>query len=134
MQFKHTNLATPDVSASAEFFQRFFGFEMADRRGESLAVMHDKDGFVLTLMKRKQSDPDRYPQMFHIGFYVESPDLVNAKHAELSAAGMSPGNVETPNRQGAVATFYCTCPGGITVEVCTPPSFASAWAASTSSA
>ena len=86
MQFKHTNLATPDVSASAEFFQRFFGFEMADRRGENLAVMHDKDGFVLTLMKRKQSDPDRYPQMFHIGFYVESPDLVNAKHAELSAA------------------------------------------------
>jgi catechol 2,3-dioxygenase-like lactoylglutathione lyase family enzyme len=133
MQFKHTNLATPDVSASAEFFQRFFGFEIADRRGEGLIVMHDKDGFVLTLMKRKQSDPDRYPQMFHIGFYVESPELVNAKYAELSAAGVSPGEVETANRQGAVTTFYCTCPGGITVEVCTPPSFARAWTAATSS-
>jgi catechol 2,3-dioxygenase-like lactoylglutathione lyase family enzyme len=124
MQFKHTNLATPDVSATAEFFQRFFGFEMADRRGEGLAVMRDQDNFVLTLMKLKKSDPDRYPQMFHIGFYVESPELVNAKHAELSAAGLFPGEVEITNRQGDVTTFYCKSPGGITVEVCTPPSFA----------
>jgi catechol 2,3-dioxygenase-like lactoylglutathione lyase family enzyme len=124
MQFKHTNLATPDVSATAAFFQRFFGFTMADQRGEALAVMHDQDHFVLTLMKRKKTDPDRYPQMFHIGFYVESPALVNAKHAELSAAGLSPGEVEVTNRQGDVTTFYCTCPGGIMVEVCTPPSFA----------
>jgi catechol 2,3-dioxygenase-like lactoylglutathione lyase family enzyme len=124
MQFKHTNLATPDVSATAEFFERFFKFEIVDRRGEGLVVMRDQDNFVLTLMKLKKSDPDRYPQMFHIGFYVESPEQVNAKHAELSAAGVSPDKVETPNRQGAVTTFYCTCPGGITVEVCTPPSFA----------
>jgi catechol 2,3-dioxygenase-like lactoylglutathione lyase family enzyme len=124
MQFKHTNLATPDVSATAEFFERFFGFEIADRRGEGLAVMHDKDNFVLTLMKRKKSDPDRYPQMFHIGFYVESPEKVNAKHAELLAAGLCPGEVEITNRQGDVTTFYCSSPGGITVEVCTAPSFA----------
>jgi catechol 2,3-dioxygenase-like lactoylglutathione lyase family enzyme len=124
MQFKHTNLATPDVSATAAFFQRFFGFTMADQRGEALAVMHDQDNFVLTLMKRKKSDPDRYPQMFHIGFYVESPEQVNAKHTELQAAGLSPGEVEVTNRQGDVTTFYCTCPGGIMVEVCTPPSFA----------
>ena len=124
MQFKHTNLATPDVSATAEFFQRFFGFTMAIQHGEGLAVMHDQDNFVLTLMKRKKSDPDRYPQMFHIGFYVESAEQVNAKHVELSAAGLSPGEVEVTNRQGDVTTFYCTCPGGIMVEVCTPPSFA----------
>ena len=124
MQFKHANLATPDVSATAEFFQRFFGFEIVDRRGEGLAVMRDQDNFVLTLMKRKKGDPDRYPQMFHIGFYVESPELVNSKHAELAAAELSPGEVEVTNRQGAVTTFYCTCPGGIMVEVCTPPSFA----------
>ena len=124
MQFKHANLATPDVSATAEFFQSFFGFEMVDRRGEGLAVMRDQDNFVLTLMKRKKGDPDRYPQMFHIGFYFESPDLVNAKHGELSAAGLSPGEVETTDRGGVVSTFYCVCPGGITVEVCTPPGFA----------
>ena len=121
MQFKHTNLATPDVSATAAFFQRFFGFTMADQRGEGLAVMHDQDNFVLTLMKRKKSDPDRYPQMFHIGFYVESPELVNAKHAELSKAGLAPGEVEVTNRQGDVTTFYCTCPGGIMVNSPTSP-------------
>jgi hypothetical protein len=36
---------------------------------------------------------------------------------------VSPGEVETTNRGGAVSTFYCVCPGGINVEVCTPPGF-----------
>jgi hypothetical protein len=58
-----------------------------------------------------------------VGFYFDSPDLVNAKHAELQAAGLSPGKVETTNRGGEVSTFYCVCPGGITVEVCTAPGF-----------
>ncbi len=124
MQLKHANLVTPDVAASAEFFQRFFGFEMVDKRGaDALAVMCDRDNFVLTLMKSRKSDPDRYPQTFHVGFYFESPELVEAKRADLLAAGLSPGEVETTNRGGAVSTFYCVCPGGITVEVCTPPGF-----------
>jgi catechol 2,3-dioxygenase-like lactoylglutathione lyase family enzyme len=124
MHFKHANLVTPDVAASAEFFQRFFGFEIVDKRGaDALAVMRGRDDFVLTLMKRKKSDPDRYPQTFHVGFYVDNPELVMAKHAELSAAGLSPGEVETTNRGGSVSTFYCACPGGIVVEVCTPPGF-----------
>jgi catechol 2,3-dioxygenase-like lactoylglutathione lyase family enzyme len=129
MQLKHANLVTPDVAASAEFFQRFFGFEIVDKRGaDALAVMRDQDNFVLTLMKSKKSDPDRYPQTFHVGFYFDSPELVNAKRAELLTAGLSPGEVETTNRGGAVSTFYCVCPGGITVEVCTPPGFVTAGA------
>ena len=124
MQLKHANLVTPDVAASAQFFQRFFGFDIVDKRGaDALAVMRDQDNFVLTLMKSKKSDPDRYPQTFHVGFYFDSAELVNAKRAELVAAGLSPGEVETTNRGGAVATFYCVCPGGIIVEVCTPPGF-----------
>jgi catechol 2,3-dioxygenase-like lactoylglutathione lyase family enzyme len=125
MQFKHANLTTPDVVATAEFFQRFFGFEIMDKRGaDALAVMRDAHNFVLTLMKSKKSDPDRYPHTFHVGFYFDSLELVQAKHAEMLAAGASPGEVETTNRSGEVSTFYCTCPGGITVEVCTPPGFA----------
>jgi len=124
MQLKHANLVTPDVAASAEFFQRFFGFEIVDKRGaNALAVMRDQDDFVLTLMKSKKSDPDRYPQTFHVGFYFDNPGLVKAKRAELQAAGLSPGEVETTNRGGEVSTFYCVCPGGITVEVCTAPGF-----------
>jgi catechol 2,3-dioxygenase-like lactoylglutathione lyase family enzyme len=127
MQFKHANLTTPDVAGAAEFFQRFFGFELVDKRGaDALAVMRDANNFVLTLMKSKKSDPDRYPHTFHVGFYFDSPELVHAKHAELAAAGLSPGEVETTNRGGEVSTFFCTCPGGITVEVCTPPGFAKA--------
>jgi hypothetical protein len=95
-----------------------------DQRGaNALAVMRDQNDFVLTLMKAKKGDPDRYPQTFHVGFYFDGPDLVSAKHAELHAACLSPGEVQTTNRGGEVCTFYCVCPGGITVEVCTPPGF-----------
>ena len=125
MQLKHANLTTPDVAGAVQFFQRFFGFELVDKRGAiALAVMRDANNFVLTLMKSKKSDPDRYPQTFHVGFYFDSPELVHAKQAELAAAGLSPGEVEMTNRGGEVSTFFCTCPGGITVEVCTPPGFA----------
>ena len=124
MQLKHANLVTPDVAATAEFFRHFFGFEIVDQRGNALAVMRGEDNFVLTLMKLKKSDPDRYPQTFHIGFYVDNPELVQAKHSELAAAGLSPGEVETTDRGGSVSAFYCTCPGGINVEVCTSPGFA----------
>jgi catechol 2,3-dioxygenase-like lactoylglutathione lyase family enzyme len=123
MQLKHANLVTPDVAATAEFFQRFFGFEIVDQRGNALVVMRDESNFVLTLMKLKKSDPDRYPQTFHVGFYFDSSELVQAKHAELVAAGLSPGAVQTTDRGGSVSTFYCVCPGDITVEVCTPPGF-----------
>jgi catechol 2,3-dioxygenase-like lactoylglutathione lyase family enzyme len=124
MQLKHANLATPDVATSAKFFRRFFGFEIVDKRSNALVVMRDINDFVLTLMKSKKSDPDRYPQMFHVGFYFDDPEQVHAKHAELRDAGAFPGEVETTNRGGEVSTFFCTCPGSIAVEVCTPPGFA----------
>jgi catechol 2,3-dioxygenase-like lactoylglutathione lyase family enzyme len=72
MQFKHANLTTPDVAASADFFRRFFGFDIIDQRGaNALAVMRDANDFVLTLMKSKTSDPERYRQTFHVGVYFE---------------------------------------------------------------
>jgi catechol 2,3-dioxygenase-like lactoylglutathione lyase family enzyme len=126
MQLKHLNLATSDVAGLAAFFERFFAFRRLATRGQdAFALMCNQEDFVLTLMKAKKHDPATYPEAFHVGFYVDAPDAVQAKHDELSAAGLSPGKVQDVSRGGGrVTTFYCTAPGGVVVEIATPPGLA----------
>jgi hypothetical protein len=53
------------------------------------------------------------------------PDAVQAKHDELSQAGLSPGKVQDLSRGGSrVTTFYCNAPGGVVIEIATPPGLA----------
>ena len=94
MQLKHLNLTTSDVGGLASFFERFFGFKRLAAPGQdAFALMCNQDEFVLTLMKAKKHDPAAYPETFHVGFYLGAPDAVQAKHDELSQAGLSPGKV-----------------------------------------
>jgi catechol 2,3-dioxygenase-like lactoylglutathione lyase family enzyme len=119
---KHVNITTSDVAGGAEFFERFFGFECrhrGGRDGNGIAVLCNEDNFVLTLMTGKGDLS--YPATFHVGFYVDSPDAVRAKHDELSAGGLVPGQVQHLSRGGDVTFFYCTAPGDFEVEISTPP-------------
>jgi catechol 2,3-dioxygenase-like lactoylglutathione lyase family enzyme len=126
MQLKHLNLTTSDVGGLASFFERFFGFKRLMTRGQdTFALMCNQDEFVLTLMKAKEHDPAAYPETFHVGFYLGAPDAVQAKHDELSQAGLAPGKVLYPSRGGSrVTTFYCNAPGGVVIEIATPPGLA----------
>jgi catechol 2,3-dioxygenase-like lactoylglutathione lyase family enzyme len=59
-----------------------------------------------------------YPNGFHAGFLVDDAEQVLAKHAELTAAGLEPGEVQQLTRGGVATTiFYCNAPGGIPIEV-----------------
>ncbi len=119
MHLNHLNLVTPDVAALAAFFRRFFGFELAAMRGaDAFALLRGADGFTLSLMKPGKAEQAAYPENFHVGFFVETPESVRAKHAELSEAGLAPGEVQELGRAGSVmTTFYCKAPGGLLVEV-----------------
>ncbi|WP_315836340.1 VOC family protein [Bradyrhizobium prioriisuperbiae] len=126
MRLEHANLATSDVAGLTTLFIRFLGFELVEKRGkETFALLRNQDGFVLTLMKRKATDPDSYPATFHLGLYCDTPEQVRAKHAELKTAGFSVGDIQTPDRGGDVTAFYCTSPGNILIEVATPPGWRS---------
>ncbi|QPF85935.1 VOC family protein [Bradyrhizobium genosp. L] len=122
MHLKHLNLATSDVGGLAGFFQRHFAFKSLLERGAgAFTILRNDDGFVLTLMKLKKADPESYPETFHLGLYVEDRDAVEAKRGELVAAGLSPQPIQEAGRSGRGAHFYCTAPGGILVEIATPP-------------
>jgi catechol 2,3-dioxygenase-like lactoylglutathione lyase family enzyme len=121
MQLKHLNLTTLDVSSLAAFFERFFGFKRLLERGSgALTILGNDEDFVLTLMKAKKHDAVGYPETFHVGFYLDNPAAVHAKHDELLAAGLSPGEIQG-DRNMRGTHFYCTAPGKVLVEIATPP-------------
>ena len=123
MRLQHLNLATSDVAALAAFFERFFGFTPYAARGDALVVLRNKEDFILTVMRGKKGEAADYPANFHIGFYYDEASAVEAKHAELTAAGLNPNRIAFMDRGGGarVPHFYCNAPGNVLVEVCTPP-------------
>jgi hypothetical protein len=72
-------------------------------------------------MKAKKRDPAAYPETFHVGFYLDGQDALQAKHEELVAAGLSPGEIHDGDRDGRGVHFYCNAPGNVLIEVATPP-------------
>ncbi|UDL92642.1 VOC family protein [Mesorhizobium sp. PAMC28654] len=119
MKLNHINLVTLDGVALADFFTNHFGFELVAMRGKNaFAVLSGADGFALNIMKPGKGETVSYPDGFHIGFFVDMPNIVHEKHAELADAGHAPGEVQELTRGGAMSTtFYCHAPGGILVEV-----------------
>lgn len=119
MNLNHANLCSTDIAGLANFFVSFFGFRLQAMRGrDAFAVLEGSDGFALNLMKPGKDGPTTYPDGFHVGFFVEHPDIVRAKHAEIAVAGLTPGDIQELTRGGiALVTFYCTAPGGVLVEV-----------------
>jgi len=119
MKLNHLNLITSEVAALAGFFTSHFGFELVAMRGkDAFAILRGADGFALNVMTPGKGGPATYPDNFHVGFFVGSPDLVHAKQAELTEAGFAPGEVEDLTRGGFNSTtFYCIAPGRILVEV-----------------
>ncbi|MGG0465389.1 VOC family protein [Priestia aryabhattai] len=110
MKIHHLNLTVTDVSATQEFLETYFGMTCKVHRGKGFAIMHDEDGFVLTLMKGSKVN---YPKTFHIGFPQENEEQVNKINQRLKEDGF---NVEPPKQLHGY-TFYVEAPGGFTVEV-----------------
>jgi lactoylglutathione lyase len=112
VKLNHVNLTVTDVQAAARFLETYFGLET--RGGNAgMAFLTDDDGFVLTLMKRRRSDPPTYPSTFHIGFFIEDENRVDEINRRLRDDGF---DVEPPTRSHAYG-FYVEAPGGFTVEL-----------------
>jgi len=78
MTLNHLNLTVPDVKRTREFFEAHFGFRCVAEMGrDSLAVLADESGFILTLNNFEKATEVEYPGAFHIGFMQESPERVD---------------------------------------------------------
>jgi catechol 2,3-dioxygenase-like lactoylglutathione lyase family enzyme len=117
MALNHLNLTVPDIAATKEFFEKFFGMKCIASRGSVLVVLADEAGLTLVLNQFKKASGFSYPDdfdSFHIGFRQESPERVNELHAALAAAGYEP---QSPREYHGAWAFYTKAPGGFFVEV-----------------
>ena len=112
MRLNHLNLTVNDVTAAARFLEMYFGLQ-AGGGNAGMAFLTDENGFVLTLMKARRSDPPTYPSTFHIGFFIDDEDRVDEINRRLKEDGF---DVAAPERSHAYG-FYVQAPGGFTVEL-----------------
>jgi len=114
MKLDHINLPVADVSATRDFFEKYFGFRCIAEPTDANVVLMDNAGLVLTISNFDHADKVTYPKWFHVGFMQESDDKVDDIYDQLKSAGMQPGK---PKNMHGARTFYFTAPGGFTVEV-----------------
>lgn len=127
MNLNHVNLCTNRVAEISAIFQDHFAFEVLDAN-EYSATLRGQDGFLLVLTQTAADSPKSYPYThfpqfnfrfnFHVGFMLDSPGEVRAKHQQLKEAGLEPGSLNEYQALGASWTaFYCPVGDGIDIEV-----------------
>ncbi len=132
MHLDHLNLCASDVAALTQTLERHFGYRVVQaghvpegpgvaNPGSAFAFLQGEDGssIVVTQIDAQPDGRSSYPLQFHFGLMQESADAVHAKHAELTAAGYTPGAISAGFEVfGAVWTaFYCPIGDGLEVEV-----------------
>ncbi len=115
MRLNHINLTVPDVGRTRAFFETYFGLRCVFEPGrDTLAVLIDESGFILTLSNFDKVDRVEYPGVFHVGFMQDSRARVDEIYRRLTADGFE---AEPPREFHGAWTFYLQAPGGFTVEV-----------------
>jgi catechol-2,3-dioxygenase len=117
----HINLTTYNVPELTQFFCSIFGFELSEKRGDKFAVMHNADGFILSLMFDKKMTPEHgYPGIFHVGFLQPNRQAVDRMHESMLAANyVAPQPAKLQRGGPPTYGFYYDAPGGVMVEVST---------------
>ncbi len=115
MHLNHLNLPVADIAASRDFLAKYFGMETTMELGRNtFAMMKDDGGMVLVLSYFDKKSEIRYHDDFHIGFFLDTRDAVDALHALMSADGIA---TEAPKALPGRYAFYVQAPGGFVTEV-----------------
>ena len=119
MQLNHLDLQVADVQHTVAVFEELFGLRLeSSPTSSAIAILSDGAGFTLVLQRKKRPE-ERYPSDFHIGFLVDSIDIVYAVHARAATLHLEAGDVVRNNRGTMV---YIAMPDGYLVEVSCRPS------------
>jgi catechol 2,3-dioxygenase-like lactoylglutathione lyase family enzyme len=115
MRLNHLNLTVPNVHQTREFFETYFGLRCVEGKdSDTLNVLVDESGFVLTLNNFEKASEAGYPGAFHIGFMQESRERVDELYERLKSSGF---DLKPPKEFHGAWTFYFRAPGGFLVEV-----------------
>ena len=118
----HSMIRVLDEARSIDFYQKAFGLDVANRYpfdGFTLVYMSNAEmPFELELtINEGRTEPYNLGDGYgHIAFTV---DDLEAEHARLKAAGLTPGDIKEFHRDGALfgKFFFITDPDGYKIEV-----------------
>jgi catechol 2,3-dioxygenase-like lactoylglutathione lyase family enzyme len=116
MALNHLNLTVPSVPQARAFFETYFGFRhvAGAPQSDTLVVLVDETGFVLSLNNFNEAEEVAYPGAFHVGFRQDSREEVDAIYKRLKGDGF---DVKPPHEFHGGWTTYFRAPGGFLVEV-----------------
>lgn len=115
MNMNHINLPVPDVAATRDFFSKYFGMKTVLELGKnSLAILRDEGGMVLNLSHFDKKSEIHYHKDFHVGFFLDTREEVDAVHARMAADGVV---ADPPRKLPGRYAFYIDAPGGFVTEV-----------------
>ncbi len=115
MILNHLNLAVSDVQRARDFLVKYFGLDPQGKPGnDTIAILRDDNGMVLTLTNIDRAAEVWYPGAFHIGFIQPSREHVDEINRRLRADGFE---VDPPQKLHGSWTFYFLAPGGFVIEV-----------------
>lgn len=105
MKLNHINLVVSDVAATTQLFEIYFGFSVAEIKGDNvIAILRGQDDFTLVIMSDRETPT--YPKAFHIGFMQDSEQQVTEIYQRLKDGGIDVGTEPRSIRGGF--GFYFT--------------------------
>lgn len=112
MDLNHLHLHVTDVERGRAFYETYFQFRERIRHGPIL-FLTNIDGFDLALAPDDR--PTSFPDWFHFGFRMKTPDEVRSLHQEMTSKGI-PMLRELIDDDDLVS-FRCADPDGYGIEV-----------------
>jgi lactoylglutathione lyase len=118
----HSMIRVTDEARSLAFYETAFGLKVADRLpfdGFTLIYLKNAEsGFELELTVNAGRDKP-YDLGDGYGHLAVSVDDLEAEHARIAAAGLTPGDLKTMKREGKpfARFFFIADPDGYKIEV-----------------
>jgi catechol 2,3-dioxygenase-like lactoylglutathione lyase family enzyme len=115
---KHLALPVTDQERSRRFYESYFGFDArpARRYDGGVLMLYNADGFALALGPTDR--PIRFPEFFHFGVDLATPDDVRAFRDRLVADGVT---IVEEWDEPEYVSVKCADPDGYVVEVAWEP-------------
>lgn len=120
MQLNHLNLPVQNVTEARALFEELFGFTSQFQIKEMIAGLSGENGFNLVLSHAPAlaEQPPVFPEGFHVGFLLETPEEVDRAYERVTTYGLVPGH--PPRNLQKRYSFYFNALNGIQFEIGCP--------------
>ena len=109
MKLNHLDLLVRDVRESVAYFERLFGLPCARTATHRPSPFSPTATVSFSCCSARRPEEVKYPEGFHLGFLVDSPDEVRALHDRALREGAEVSDVIV-NGRGTL--LYFTAPEG----------------------